>query len=212
MDLDLFRGVDSFLLQKYQSNKVLVRCARGHRLIGGVYLFGLLRRGYRWDRVGIRPVEKLWVVYSLILAILVIPLTAIITILVMLAMGLPMENPQIEFLLPEDLTDISAFLMLLLAGVIAPFAEELLFRGVFYTMLKERWGVWPGVLISSFVFGLAHANFAVGLTAFLLGILLALVFEYSQSLWTAVLIHAINNSSKLVLLYLLLKLGFDLQG
>jgi membrane protease YdiL (CAAX protease family) len=79
-------------------------------------------------------------------------------------------------------------------------------------MLKERWGIWPGILISSFVFGLVHANFAVGLTAFLLGILLALVFEYSQSLWTAVLIHAINNSSKLVLLYLLLKLGFDLQG
>ena len=208
-----FRGADPSALSEISIEQSLgLATLESIALIGGVYFFGLLRRRYRWDRVGIKPVSNQWLGISLILAIVAIPLTAVITILVMLAAGLPLENPQLEFLLPGDLTDLSAFFMLLLAGVIAPFAEELLFRGVFYTMLKERWGIWPGVLISSFVFGLVHGNFAIGLTAFLLGILLAIVFEYSQSLWTAVLIHAINNSSKLALLYILLKLGFNLQG
>ena len=102
--------------------------------------------------------------------------------------------------------------MVFLAGFAVPFGEELIFRGIFYKMLRERWGVWPGVLISSLVFGAIHGDLAVGLTAFLLGILLALVFEYSRSLWTSILVHALNNSVKIGLLYLLVELGFSVGG
>jgi membrane protease YdiL (CAAX protease family) len=59
------------------------------------------------------------------------------------------------------------------------------------------------------IFGAIHGNLAVGLTGFLLGILTAIVFEFSQSLWTAILVHAINNTAKIGLLYLLVSLGFS---
>jgi membrane protease YdiL (CAAX protease family) len=121
-----------------------------------------------------------------------------------------MENPQLDFLLPEGLSASNAILMLLLAGFVAPFGEELLFRGVLYTFLRERWGVWIGVFVSSFLFGLIHGNLAVGLTGFLLGIVAALVFEYSKSLWTAVIVHVINNSFKIAMLYLLVLLGLEI--
>ncbi|MGB3700279.1 MAG: CPBP family intramembrane glutamic endopeptidase, partial [Anaerolineales bacterium] len=70
--------------------------------------------------------------------------------------------------------------------------------------------VWLSVFVSSFLFGLIHGNIAVGLTGFLLGIVAAIVFEYSKSLWTAVIVHSINNSLKIGLLYVLVLLGLEI--
>ncbi|OGO63857.1 MAG: hypothetical protein A2Z45_01775 [Chloroflexi bacterium RBG_19FT_COMBO_55_16] len=176
-------------------------------LIGGVYLLGIRRRKQSWEAVGLRPAKRHWLLIATIITLIAIPFISIFTIILFLAFKFPLVNPQLEFLLPEGITQLGALGMLLLAGVVAPFGEELLFRGVFYPLLRDRWGVWPGVLVSSLIFGIIHGDLAVGLTAFLLGIILALVFEYSQSLWTSILVHAINNSAKIALLYLLVKLG-----
>jgi membrane protease YdiL (CAAX protease family) len=87
----------------------------------------------------------------------------------------------------------------------------LVFRGVLYPLLRNRWGLWPGVLASSLIFAVIHGDIAVGVTAFVLGIILALVFEYSRSLWSAVLVHVLNNSLKILLLYILVALGFSAE-
>ena len=181
-------------------------------LIGGIYLFGVRRRGLSWDAVGLRPVSTSWILIATVATLVAIPIAGLVTILAYFALGQPLENPQLDFLLPEGLTAFDALAMLFLAGFAAPFGEELLFRGILYSMFRERWGIWIGVLVSSFLFGLIHGNLAVGLTGFLLGILTALVFEYSNSLWTAVLVHTLNNSVKIVLLYLLVILGFSVGG
>ncbi len=181
-------------------------------LIFGIYLFGIRRRGLIWDAVGLRPVSTSWMLIATVGTLIAIPLVSLVTILVYFTLGQPLENPQLDFLLPDGLSAFDALAMLFLAGFAAPFGEELLFRGILYSMFRERWGIWIGVLVSSFLFGLIHGNLAVGLTGFLLGILTALVFEYSNSLWTAVLVHTLNNSVKIVLLYLLVILGFSVGG
>lgn len=178
-------------------------------LVAGIYLFGLRRKRMGWQVLGIKPVSGMWVLITVAVSIFAIPVTGLITILVVLALGLPMENPQLDFLLPDDISLPTAALLLLLTGIAVPIAEELIFRGFLYNFLKERWGVWPGVVISSLIFGIIHADFAVGFTAFMLGILLAVLYEYSHSLWTSILVHAINNSAKIALLYILIKLGLD---
>jgi membrane protease YdiL (CAAX protease family) len=38
--------------------------------------------------------------------------------------------------------------------------------------------------------------------------LLAILFEYSRSLWPSVLLHALNNTARLALLYILFISGF----
>ena len=178
-------------------------------LILGVYVFGIRRRGYGWEMIGLRKTSSSWLLASGCATLIVIPLTSIVILLVYLAFSIPLENPQLDFLLPEELSIAEILLMLVMAGFAAPFGEELLFRGVLYTMFRERWGIWPGVLLSSLIFGAIHGNLAVGLTGFLLGILTAIVFEYSHSLWTAILVHSINNSLKIGLLYLLVSLGIS---
>jgi membrane protease YdiL (CAAX protease family) len=178
-------------------------------LVGGVYLFGLRRRRLGWEAVGLRSASGIWYLISIIVTLMVIPIASLITLLWFILSGQPFENPQLEFLLPDGLTTIDALLMLFLAGFAAPFGEELLFRGVLYTMFRERWAIWISVISTSLLFGIIHGNVAVGLTGFLLGIIAALVYEYSKSLWTAILVHAINNSLKIGLLYLLIKLGIN---
>ena len=162
-------------------------------LLAGVYYFGLRRLHYRWKDIGFNKIESKWLVATILISIIVIPLSGLITILVMLALGLPLENPQLEFLIPDDFSWMSGVGIFILGGIIVPIAEEVFFRGVLYKWLRERWGVFIGISVSSFIFGLVHIDIAIAATAFMLGIILALVYEYSNSLWTAILIHIINN-------------------
>jgi CAAX protease family protein len=179
-------------------------------LVVGVYLFGLRRKKYNWSVVGLRSSSWIWILVSIFGTVIAIPLTAAATLLLMLALKMPLENPQIDFLAPQGINLQSGFLMLLLAGVAAPFAEELFFRGFLYSFFRERWGIFPSVLLSSLIFAVLHGNLLVGFTAFLLAILLALVFEYSRSLWPAVIIHAINNTFRIALLYALIYYGVSI--
>jgi membrane protease YdiL (CAAX protease family) len=180
-------------------------------LVGAVYFLGMRRRGVTWTGIGLRPVSWLWIGIVTVVTLIAIPLTGLLTILILIALGRPLDNPQLDFLIPEGLSWVSAAGMVLLGGVAAPFAEELVFRGVLYPLLRNRWGLWPGVLASSLIFAVIHGDIAVGVTAFVLGIILALVFEYSRSLWSAVLVHALNNSLKILLLYILVALGFSAE-
>lgn len=202
-------NLDNFL-QPTISQTLLLTALEAAALILGVYLFGLRLNKRTWKDVGVRSTTWPWVIISTIITIIIIPIASLITIAILFASGQPLENPQIDFLLPEGLSAINAFYMLILAGILAPLGEELLFRGVLYTFIRERWGIWIGVVASALIFGLIHGNLAVGITAFILGIVTALVFEYSKSLWTAVIVHAINNSLKIAVLYLLILLGLEL--
>lgn len=83
-----------------------------------------------------------------------------------------------------------------LVSVVAPIAEELFFRGFLFGALRKR-GLVVALLVSGGVFGLAHLGgsplgFIVPLAT--LGVLLALVYERTGSLYAAIALHALNNS------------------
>jgi uncharacterized protein len=72
--------------------------------------------------------------------------------------------------------------------------EEALFRGYPFQVLVEGIGVWPAVLVSSAVFAWAHGqNPDVTLLAllniFLAGVLLAVTYLRTRSLWFATAVH-----------------------
>jgi membrane protease YdiL (CAAX protease family) len=180
--------------------------------IGSVYLLGLRRRHLSWLAVGVRQPEKNWLQYALWIGLLVIPVSGFIASMIQLILGLPQTNPQLPFLAPEGFNWFGAIGLFLFGGIIAPFGEELVFRGVLYQWLRDRFGMWPGILVSSLIFGMAHGDIAVEGAAAILGIVLAWVFEKSQSIWPPVLIHMINNSVKIILLYGMLAAGINLQG
>lgn len=91
-------------------------------------------------------------------------------------------------------------IMLFMIGMLAPFCEEFVFRGVIYRSYRRR-ERFSAVLLSAFLFGLMHMNFNQMIYAFVIGILLALLVEAAGSLWASVFCHMFFNSVEVVLMY-----------
>ncbi len=85
--------------------------------------------------------------------------------------------------------------------VLAPLAEELLFRAAMMEeMLKRGVSPWCAVLTSALVFGLIHLNPAQIPYAFLIGILFGWVYLRTRSLVPTILCHILNNAIAVLLL------------
>jgi membrane protease YdiL (CAAX protease family) len=112
------------------------------------------------------------------------------------------QNPQGEALAPSGiLTTQNYVLLFVLIAVIAPLGEELIFRGMLYRFLSAKKGVTFGVVSSAAIFSLAHVVPVLLPSLFLLGVALALVTERFQSIYPAVVLHALNNGISLTILY-----------
>ncbi|WP_178130305.1 CPBP family intramembrane glutamic endopeptidase [Reyranella sp. CPCC 100927] len=79
-------------------------------------------------------------------------------------------------------------------GLLGPFAEELLFRGLIYGYVDGRFGARAAWATSSILFAAAHAEPAHIALVLPIGILLGWVRLRSGSLWPCVLAHVINNT------------------
>jgi membrane protease YdiL (CAAX protease family) len=83
--------------------------------------------------------------------------------------------------------------LLAMAGVAAPAAEEIFFRGFMQTRLVERWGRWRGILLAAACFGILHFDPIHTPLAFALGVFLGWVAEVGGSIQPSILAHGVNN-------------------
>jgi membrane protease YdiL (CAAX protease family) len=78
--------------------------------------------------------------------------------------------------------------------VAAPLFEEITFRGLLFATLRGRLGVVPAALASALVFAVAHGYGAAGFASVLWsGVLWAVGYELTRSLWPGILAHAASN-------------------
>ena len=90
---------------------------------------------------------------------------------------------------------------LVLMVVLAPIVEELIFRGLLYRMLRERWGAWVSVVVSAAFFSLVHHGMLFS-PQLIGGIIFALAYEWSRSLWVSIALHIGANAAVYVLVML----------
>ncbi|MCL5283592.1 MAG: CPBP family intramembrane metalloprotease [Armatimonadetes bacterium] len=116
--------------------------------------------------------------------------------------GIPTPlHPLIGQLMANQSTLI-ALTLLLEASVLAPFVEELMFRGCLFGSLRQRMGVYWAIIISSAIFAGLHPQLPLGfISLFLIGCALAALYHVRSSLLASMSFHAINNA--IVTLYLL---------
>ena len=116
----------------------------------------------------------------------------------MSALGVKVDSAEE---LPKELGADESTLALVIVGVlvtiVAPIAEELFFRGFFFTALRRWKGVGVAAAITGAVFGLIHvgsspAEFLPPLAFF--GVLLCLLYWQTGSLFPCIGLHAVNNS------------------
>ncbi|HZC04967.1 MAG TPA: type II CAAX endopeptidase family protein [Ktedonobacterales bacterium] len=92
------------------------------------------------------------------------------------------------------------------AALVAPFCEEVFFRGFVFVGLLKRVPLWPSIILSAAIFGVAHADIGSLAPLFIIGLALAWARWRSDSIWPGMVIHAANNTAAaLFLLPYLLK-------
>lgn len=85
--------------------------------------------------------------------------------------------------------------------ILAPVFEEILFRGILLRGLLQN-GTSPiiAIILSSFLFGLAHLNPWQFLGAGFLGAIFGFVYYRTKSLWLVMFLHALNNMISFVMM------------
>jgi membrane protease YdiL (CAAX protease family) len=168
-------------------------------LIGAIYLFAVWRR-------------KLACVRSAGFAVVAFALAFLITTGVQSLLEEPLRNPQLDIIAPDGFSWSGLLITLAFVGAIVPFAEELFFRGLVYGWLRARMPVWPAAILSGLGFGALHGIWWLIPALALLGIMLALIYERSGSIWSAVITHGLFNSFTTLLVFLSLAMEFELPA
>ncbi len=89
--------------------------------------------------------------------------------------------------------------------IFVPIFEEILFRGIIYNKLRENIDLFSAIIIQALIYGLFHGNVFQALYTGVLGIILATVYTWSDSIWSAILTHEIFNILGLVIMPLIIK-------
>jgi membrane protease YdiL (CAAX protease family) len=85
-------------------------------------------------------------------------------------------------------------------GLLAPLAEEMVFRGaILRCLLRWKQNPWVGIAISALLFAVVHMNPAQMPHAFLIGLLLGWMYWRTDSIVPGVVYHWVNNTVAYIL-------------
>jgi CAAX protease family protein len=88
---------------------------------------------------------------------------------------------------------LSTYATLFAAVFIAPFCEEVFFRGFVFPGLRHGMSLGWAIIISSLLFGIAHADPGSFPILFVIGLALAFLRWRTQSIWPCIMLHMLNN-------------------
>jgi membrane protease YdiL (CAAX protease family) len=83
--------------------------------------------------------------------------------------------------------------------VMAPMLEEMLFRGIVLRGFLQRYSCSRAIVMSALLFGAAHMNIYQFVVGFVIGVVLAWLYERTRSLIPCIALHAAYNTTTLLL-------------
>jgi membrane protease YdiL (CAAX protease family) len=170
-------------------------------LLISAWYFALQRNGASWSDAGFHAVGA---GPLLLMFLVVVPMMILSGIAIQLSRVLfgDVPNTQEQVLGGDASLTSTDYLLLLLVGVlVAPIVEEFLFRGLIYRYFRGKRSVTYAVLLSAVIFAAAHFIPTLIPALFVLGIALALVAQRYDSIYPAMMLHALNNAVGLTILY-----------
>jgi len=118
----------------------------------------------------------------------------IVSALVFAVVGAPPARSNATALADTDVAGLlTAYAVI--ACLLVPITEELLFRGLLYTAFRRRLGPAPAILLAGGLFGALHGPpLGTMLDLALLGITLCALYEHTGSLLPCIAVHAVHNA------------------
>ncbi len=145
-------------------------------------------------------------VYSAALLVLFLVLMIYAQILAALHVNISNGAHPIVPLILGDSNKQTAFWVVLLAVFIAPFVEEIMFRGALYGWLREYLKPSYAIPVSALTFAVVHPQGPIGIVPLMfIGMVLATLREWRGTLTTCMLTHGLFNAGTLSLVYLFFK-------
>lgn len=90
-------------------------------------------------------------------------------------------------------TSRASVLQLIITIVLIPIYEEIFYRGIIFGYLRKNFNIIVAIVVQALVFGVMHLNLVQGIYTFILGIVLALIYMYSESILGNITVHIIFN-------------------
>jgi membrane protease YdiL (CAAX protease family) len=169
-------------------------------MLGVVWFFALHRRKAHLRDLGLRYYSIAKTIWYSFLSLLAIFFISFLYVFLMNSIfGMEAPSSKIEVLVENR--SISSNILLIVVALVAPFSEEIFFRGFVYSAFKKSWGVNAGLFLSSFLFALVHLEIYSFIPLMIIGWLLAYLFEKTKSLMPAIFLHGVYN---LILILILL--------
>ena len=97
----------------------------------------------------------------------------------------------------STMQDYEGVLLFISTAIVPAFCEEFLFRGVICNQLRP-YGKTIAVLGSAILFGLMHQNVGQLFYTTVAGVVLAVLYLETKSIWAPILLHLFNNLSSVV--------------
>jgi len=88
---------------------------------------------------------------------------------------------------------LTTYATLFAAVFIAPFCEEIFFRGFVFPGLRKNMPVGAAIIVSSLLFAVAHADPGSFPVLLIIGLALAFIRWRTASIWPGMLLHMLNN-------------------
>lgn len=112
----------------------------------------------------------------------------------------------VTLLFPEAEQSVNrGFWAIITSVLFVPIFEELFFRCLILESLLKRHRRLFSVIVSSVIFAIVHVNPAVMITAFVSGLVLGTIYLHTNSVFSTIILHSINNA----IAYALITLDLD---
>lgn len=92
------------------------------------------------------------------------------------------------------------WLMALMAVIVAPLTEELIFRGFAYGIMKRFTDRWFAMLFTAVIFSVFHMHLGTAVELFVLGLAFALAYEWTGCLLVPIFMHMLFNGWNLFIM------------
>lgn len=166
-----------------------------------IWVFGLRKHRVGVDKLGLRSFSAAagcsYAAFALLLAFGFNAFYSVVT----QTMDRPIEPTPILDYFGGGLTGFAVALTV--ASGIVPFVEEAFFRGFLFPSLARRFGLIIGIVISSALFGAAHLSGQTFLPLSFFGVVLALLYSATGSIYPGIMLHSVNNSIALLGAYMM---------
>lgn len=194
------------LVEVFGQNTILLSLSLIVNILTCFYVFYIIRVEYGLPVTSLGFTTRNWrsdIIIGLKHYLIVLPVIIIAGIVVDFVLRMfgiaPEQQDIINRILNEDSFGVLAF-MFFFGMLAAPVVEELLFRGFLQSAVRTTFGKLKAILISGFLFALIHLNAHVFLQIFILGLLLAYLFEKTGSLIAPITVHVCHNTATLAFL------------